>query len=103
MSPIVKSGDANIQLVKDYLAIEALPKDLPKEIVINVSNIIDVNTVIFVKDLELPSGVEIEDDLDLPVVTVMDLKKSAAEEDAKDTAVEEVSTEANDTNETKSE
>jgi len=103
LSPIVKSGDANIQLVKDYLAIEALPKDLPKEIVINVSNIIDVNTVIFVKDLELPSGVEIEDDLDLPVITVMDLKKSAAEEDAKDTAVEEVSTEANDTNETKSE
>ena len=86
LSPIVKSGDANIQLVKDYLAINALPKDLPKEIIIDASKIIDVNTVIFVKDLELPDGVEIEDDLEQVVVTVSDLKKSAAEEEAKETA-----------------
>ena len=103
LSPIVKSGDASIQLVMDYLSIEAFPKDLPKEIIVNVENIIDVNTVIFVKDLELPSGVEIRDDLDLPVVTVMGLKKSAAAEDAKDTAAEETTIEVEDTAEKKAE
>jgi hypothetical protein len=88
---MVKSGDASIELVKDNLAIEALPKDLPKEIVVDVSKIIDPNTVIFVKDLDLPAGVESEDDLELPVVTVVDLKKSAAAEEAKEAAAEEAS------------
>jgi hypothetical protein len=37
------------------LAIEALPKDLIREIEVNVSDIDDVNTVLFVKDLPLPS------------------------------------------------
>jgi len=62
LSPIVKSGDASIQLVKDYLAIEALPKDLVKEIVVDVSTITDPSVVIFVKDLNLPEGVISEDD-----------------------------------------
>lgn len=88
VSPIVKSGDATIQLIKDSLAIIALPKDLPRNIVVDVSNIDDVNTVIFVKDLELPEGVEVEDDLELPVVTIMDLKKSAAEEEAREEQAE---------------
>jgi hypothetical protein len=57
------------------LAIEALPKDLIREINVNVSDIEDVNTVLFVKDLVLPSGVEIKDDLELPVISVFDLKK----------------------------
>jgi large subunit ribosomal protein L25 len=74
-SSVVKSGDGSIQLVKDSLAIEALPKDLIREIEVNVSDIEDVNTVLFVKDLTLPSGVEIKDDLDLPVISVFDLKK----------------------------
>ncbi|MBO4515919.1 hypothetical protein J5751_00340 [bacterium] len=41
-------------MVKDYLAIEALPKDLPKEITVDVSGIDSVDTTIFVKDLNLP-------------------------------------------------
>jgi len=88
-APVVKAGDGNIQLLKDSLAIEALPKDLIKEIVINVSDIDDVNTVLFVKDLSIPAGVEIKDDLELSVVWVFDLKKwSAAEEAAEEAAAE---------------
>lgn len=94
LSPIVKSGDASIQLVKDYLAIEALPKDLVKEIVVDVSTITDPSVVIFVKDLNLPEGVIAEDDWELPIVTVIDLKKAAEQEDAKEAAAEEASAEA---------
>jgi len=89
LSPMVKSWDASIELVKDYLAINALPKDLVKEIVVDVSTINDPSTVIFVKDLNLPEGVTSEDDLELPVITVVDLKKSAAEEEAKEAAAEQ--------------
>lgn len=89
LSPIVKSGDGSIQLVKDSLAIEALPKDLIKEIEVDVSNIDDVNTVLFVKDLDVPSWVEIKDDLELSVVSVFDLKKWAEVEEAAEAAATE--------------
>lgn len=74
LSPIVKLGQWNIQLVKDALMIESLPKDLPKEIVVNVADLDDVNTVIFVKDLNLPDWVVAKEDVELPVVTVMQLQ-----------------------------
>ena len=77
LSPIVKLWQWNIQLVKDALMIESLPKDLPKEIVVNVADLEDVNTVIFVKDLDLPEGVVAKEDLELPVVTIMQLQDEA--------------------------
>ena len=87
-APVVKAGDGNIQLLKDSLAIEALPKDLIKEIIVNVSDIEDVSTVLFVKDLPIPAGVEVKDDLELSVVWVFDLKKWSAAEEAAEEAAE---------------
>ena len=77
LSPIVKLWQWNIQLVKDALVIESLPKDLPKEIVVNVADLNDVNTVIFVKDLNLPQWVVAKEDWELPVVTIMQLQDEA--------------------------
>lgn len=77
LSPIVKLWQWNIQLVKDALMIESLPKDLPKEIIVDVASLDDVNTVIFVKDLNLPEWVVAKEDLELPVVTVMQLQDEA--------------------------
>lgn len=79
LSPIVKLWQWSIQLVKDAVVIEALPKDLPKEIVVNVADLQDTNTVIFVKDLNLPSGVVATEDADLPVVTVVQLEDESVE------------------------
>jgi hypothetical protein len=53
--------------------------------------------------LELPSGVEVEDDLELPVVTVVDLKRSAAEEEAKEAAAADVVSQETSTDTNKSE
>jgi large subunit ribosomal protein L25 len=88
LSPIVKSWDASFEVLKDYLLVNALPKDLVKEITVDVSNVTDLDTVIFVKDLVLPEGIVSEEDWELPVITVVDLKKSAAEEEAKEAAAE---------------
>jgi len=79
LSPIVKLWQGSIQLVKDAVNIEALPKDLPKEIVVNVADIEDINTVIFVKDLKLPNGVVATDDAELPVVTIVQLEDEPVE------------------------
>jgi hypothetical protein len=40
--------------VKDYVEIEALPKDLPKDIRIDVSTIDDLGYSLAIKDLKLP-------------------------------------------------
>jgi len=86
-----------------------LPKDLPKEIVIDVSTIDDVNAAIFVRDLDLASGVEIKDDLDQIVVTVMEIKEVAEEEveeaevNAAGSAGEDTSEASEESEETKSE
>ena len=71
LSSVVKLWEWTIQLVKDHLTIEALPSNLPKEIVVDASCIDSVDTVIFVKDLALPSWVVAKDDAEQPVVTVM--------------------------------
>jgi hypothetical protein len=42
--------------------VNALPKDLVKEITVDVSNVTDLDTVIFVKDLVLPEGIVSEED-----------------------------------------
>lgn len=94
LSPLVKSWDASFELLKDYLMINALPKDLVKEITVDVSGVTDLDTVIFVKDLNLPEWIVSEEDGELPVVTVIDLKKSAAEEEAREQEAEESSAES---------
>jgi len=98
-SPLVKSWDANFELLKDYLMINALPKDLVKEITVDVSGVTDLDTVIFVKDLQLPEWIVSEEDGELPVVTVIDLKKSAAEEEARELAAQEESATGEDSEE----
>ena len=84
LSPIVKLGEWTINLVKDYLAIEALPKDLPKEITVDVSGIDSVDTTIFVKDLNLPAWVVAKDDPEQAIVTVMQAKEEVVEEEWND-------------------
>lgn len=70
-----------MQQVKDSVHIEAKPADLPHELFVDVSALNDLNDVIFVKDLILPSGVEMKDDGDLAVVTIAAVKDVPEEED----------------------
>ena len=81
-APVEKLGEWNIQLVKHEVEIEALPKDLPKEILLDISDIKDKNDVIFVKDLVLPKGVVIKWDLDAPILTVASLSGEDVEEES---------------------
>lgn len=72
-SSIEKLGEGKIQLLKDFIEVEALPQDLPHDIVIDISVIQHTHDVIFVKDLSIWNKVTILDDLEQPLVTVLSM------------------------------
>jgi len=79
-SLIEKTGEGKIQLIKDFVEVEAFPQDLPHDIKIDISEIKTVNDTIFVRDLKFSSKVTVVDDLDQPIITVASLDDGADEE-----------------------
>ena len=73
-STVEKLNQGKIQLVKDSVEVSALPQDLPHEIEVDLSKVTSVNDVIFVRDLTVAKKVEIVDDAQQPVVTVVELE-----------------------------
>lgn len=55
-SPAVKAGGALVKVVHE-LEIEAMPKDLPHDIEVDISSLVDFDARITVADLKLPAGV----------------------------------------------
>lgn len=55
-APAEKAGFIVVKVLHE-LEVEALPKDLPHEIVIDVTTLVDLDSQILVKDLKLPAGV----------------------------------------------
>ncbi len=79
-SPIEKLGEGKVQLVKDFIEVEALPQDLPHDISIDISTIENINDTIFVKDLKISDKVEILDDPEQALVTVLTMTEDVVEE-----------------------
>jgi len=85
--PVVLIGESEIEKNKVWqieqllqqIRVSAYPQDLPHDIKIDVSNIKSVNDVIFVKDLNLGGKVEILEDREAPVVTVVALEEEVEE------------------------
>lgn len=57
VAPAVKELGGNLVKVMHELPIEALPKDLPHDIKIDVSGLATLDSQILVKDIKLPAGV----------------------------------------------
>jgi large subunit ribosomal protein L25 len=57
-APAVKTYGGTLIKVMHELEIEALPKDLPHEITVDVSTLVTLDDQIKVSDIKLPSGVE---------------------------------------------
>lgn len=73
----VRDGGVLDQVMHSVL-IEALPKDLPEELVLDVSDM-ELNSVRHLSDIKLPQGVEILDDLDKTVASVRTVKEDVPE------------------------
>ncbi len=60
VSPAVKDKGGILVKVRRDIKVEAAPKDLPHEIVVDISTLIETTDVITAKQLPIPSGVEIK-------------------------------------------
>lgn len=87
-SPIEKLGEGKIQLVKDFVEVEAFPQDLPHDIKVDISTIASLNDTVFVKDLKVSDKVEILDDMEQPILTVVTLAEEVEETPVAETPAE---------------
>lgn len=52
-SPLVKSGDGRIDLLRDSISVTALPRSLPHEITLDISTIATLDDGVFMRDIKL--------------------------------------------------
>lgn len=77
----VKVSGGILQHLLRTVTIKSLPKDLPTVITVDVSGL-EAGGTIHVKDLQLPAGVKVVDDGEIPVFLIAELKGAAATEEA---------------------
>lgn len=78
-SPIEKLGLGKIQLLKDFIEVEAFPQDLPHDVKIDISVIQKMGDTILIEDVKLSDKVTILDDLEQPLITVLKLSEEVEE------------------------
>jgi large subunit ribosomal protein L25 len=79
VSPAVKDkGGILIKVLRD-LEIEAAPKDLPHEIKVDISPLVELNSVIHASDIKLPHGVTLITRADEIVASVAEAKEEVEE------------------------
>ncbi len=79
VSPAVKDMGGTLVKVMHALPIEALPKDLPHGIEVDISVLVTLESKIHVKDLKLPSGVEAKSAPEEVVALVAEYKEEVEE------------------------
>jgi large subunit ribosomal protein L25 len=73
-SPAAKEGGTLVRNIQE-VEVRALPQDLPKEIIVDISGLKTLEDEILIKDLQIPSGVEIQKSPDEIVAHVSPLEK----------------------------
>jgi len=70
VSPAVKDLGGIFVHNKDKIEVECLPKDLVREIEVDISSLVDFHTAIAIKDIKVPNGIKILDNPNINVATV---------------------------------
>jgi large subunit ribosomal protein L25 len=79
VSPAVKDKGAILVKVARDLEIEATPKDLPHELKVDISTLVDFSSTISAKDIKLPSGVSLVSGADEIIASVAEAKEEVDE------------------------
>ena len=79
-APAAKSGAGVLEKPLHEIEVEALPANLPKSIVVDLSGLDSVGSAIHIKDLALPKGVEVKGHEAEDVVAVISGVKEESEE-----------------------
>lgn len=80
VSPAVKDKGAVFIKTLHELNIEALPMNLPHEIAVDISGLVEYDDVIHAKDIKLPEGVTLVEDPEEVVASVSEAKEEEEEE-----------------------
>ena len=75
VAPAVKDMGAVLVKVMHEIEIEALPKDLPHKLIVDLSALLTFESVIKVKDIKLPAGISAKANAEEIVASVYDRKK----------------------------
>lgn len=86
ISPIVANDEGILMTGLEELRVECFPQDLPEKIVVDISHLEKIGDAIYVKDVILPSEVEILDD---PEETLFVITAPTAEEILEEAKAEE--------------
>lgn len=79
VSPAVKDKEGILVKVIREIEIEAAARDLPQNIKVDISKLIELDDVIYVRDLVVPNGVEIKAGKDEVVASVTEAKEEVIE------------------------
>lgn len=79
ISSAVKDKGGILVKVRRDIDIEAAPRDLPHDIVVDISKLVELTDVILVKDLPVPSGVELKVPADEVVASISVAKEEVEE------------------------
>jgi large subunit ribosomal protein L25 len=80
ISPAIRDLDGVLVTGMDEVEVECLPQNLPERIVVDISGLKEIGDGIYVRDLNVPEGVEILEESDTMVVLVT--AQAAVEEEA---------------------
>ena len=79
VSSAVKDKGGILVKVMREVEVEAAPRDLPRELTVDISKLAELNDVIHAKDIALPKGVEIKVAADEVVASVTEAKEEVIE------------------------
>jgi large subunit ribosomal protein L25 len=69
-APAVEAVDGVVVTNRDKIEVECLPNDLPHAIEVDLSTLANIDDEIKIKDLKLPAGVEVLDEMEESIVIV---------------------------------
>ncbi len=81
-APAVKQYAAVLMKIAHEISVEALPKDLPHELEVDLSSLVDMDSQITAGDIKLPAGVTLVSDADEIIVTLATQKEESEEDSA---------------------
>jgi large subunit ribosomal protein L25 len=79
VSPAVKDKAGILVKVHREVEIEAAPKDLPHELEIDISKLVELTDTIAAKDIKLPHGVELKINPDEVIASISEAKEEVEE------------------------
>jgi large subunit ribosomal protein L25 len=79
VSEAVKTLGGNLVKVLHEIEIEAMPKDLPHDIEVDISSLVDFDSQIHAGDIKLPAGVTLITDADEVIALVAEAKEETEE------------------------